>query len=196
MVKVFTDVSVRKYKTQSKRREIADGGKAGLYLVIQPTGAKSWAFRFRSGGKSVKITLGGYDETARAPIADPKPGADLTLAEARLVVARLDHERAGGTDVVVARKVARLPRDAKRSMTPTTLIPPCFDATSRSMQGRTSSAGATTRGCSGSLIRRTGASQSSSSTVLPTAGAQSPFVRSSQTTFSLPSTTPSGQECQ
>jgi integrase len=108
MAKTLTDAAVRRLKPGKTRREIADGGRAGLYLVLQPTGQRSWAFRFHSGGKSVKLTLGGYDETARPPVAEPKQGADLTLAEARLVVARLDHERAGGTDVVVARKLAKI----------------------------------------------------------------------------------------
>jgi integrase len=35
-------------------------------------------------------------------------GADLTLAEARKLAAEIDHERAGGTDVIVARKVAKI----------------------------------------------------------------------------------------
>jgi hypothetical protein len=30
-----------------KRLEIADAGKPGLYLVIQPNGRKSWAARYR-----------------------------------------------------------------------------------------------------------------------------------------------------
>jgi integrase len=108
MAKVLTDAAVRRYKAQSKRREIADARRAGLYLVIQPTGAKSWAFRFRNHGKSCKLTLGGFDETAREPVKKPVIGADLTLAEARKLAAEIDHERAGGTDVIVARKVAKI----------------------------------------------------------------------------------------
>jgi integrase len=40
-------------------------------------------------------------------------GADLTLAEARKLAAEIDHERAGGTDVIVARKVAKLAAQRK-----------------------------------------------------------------------------------
>jgi integrase len=105
---VLTDAAVRRLKPAPERREIADGGKPGLYLVIQPSGAKSWAMRFRHmSGKSVKLTLGGFDETARAPVAEPKQGADLTLVEARLLAAKIDHERAGGTDVVAERKARK-----------------------------------------------------------------------------------------
>jgi integrase len=109
MAKALTDAWVRRKGPGPTRREIADGGRRGLYLIVQPSGAKSWAMRFRDAlGKSVKLTLGGFDETERAPVADPKQGADLTLVEARLLAAKIDHERAGGTDVIVARKAAKL----------------------------------------------------------------------------------------
>lgn len=42
-------------KPANARREIADGN--GLYLIVQPSGAKSWAFRFRLNGKPLKLTL-------------------------------------------------------------------------------------------------------------------------------------------
>jgi integrase len=54
---MLTDAAVRKTKPNpGKRVELHDG--RGLYLVIQPTGAKSWAYRYRIGGKSRKLTLG------------------------------------------------------------------------------------------------------------------------------------------
>jgi integrase len=43
-----------------KRREIADAGKPGLYLVIQPSGHRSWAVRYRVKGQSRKLTLDGF----------------------------------------------------------------------------------------------------------------------------------------
>jgi integrase len=42
------------------RREIPDGGAPGLFLVVQPSGAKSWAFRYRAAGKPRKMTLGAW----------------------------------------------------------------------------------------------------------------------------------------
>ena len=44
----------------TSRREIADALLPGLYLVVQPTGAKSWAVRCRHHGRSRKFTLGRY----------------------------------------------------------------------------------------------------------------------------------------
>jgi transposase len=103
----LTDAAVRRLKAGPQRREIADG--RGVYLVIQPSGSKSLAIRFRdASGKSVKLTLGGFDETVRAPVADPKQGADLTISEARLLAAKIGHARAGGTDVAAERRNAKL----------------------------------------------------------------------------------------
>ena len=42
------------------RREIPDDYMRGLYLIVQPTGAKSWAVRYRHGGKSAKHRIGPY----------------------------------------------------------------------------------------------------------------------------------------
>jgi integrase len=44
----------------AKRREMPDGGLPGFYLVVQPSGAKSWAVRYRFAGTPRKLTLGPY----------------------------------------------------------------------------------------------------------------------------------------
>jgi integrase len=41
-----------------KRREISDAGKPGLYLIVQPSGHKSYAVRYRFQGEPRKLTLG------------------------------------------------------------------------------------------------------------------------------------------
>jgi integrase len=58
MAKALTASSIEKLKPAGARREIADGLLAGLYLVIQPSGAKSWAVRYRFAGQPRKLTLG------------------------------------------------------------------------------------------------------------------------------------------
>ncbi|WFS23935.1 tyrosine-type recombinase/integrase [Rhizobium rhododendri] len=62
----------------AKRQEIPEGIILGLYLVVQPTGQKSWAFRYSKFGGG-KITIGRYPDcshtTARA--AAVKYAADL-----------------------------------------------------------------------------------------------------------------------
>jgi integrase len=52
----------------SKRREVPDAGKPGLFLVIHKTGRKSWAVRYRINRQTRKLTLPGFPSlpTARA----------------------------------------------------------------------------------------------------------------------------------
>lgn len=57
----FTARSVELTKPDpSKRLELSDAALPGFYLVIQPSGAKSWAVRYRLDSKSRKLTLGPY----------------------------------------------------------------------------------------------------------------------------------------
>lgn len=58
MAKRLTEAAVERARPQEKRREIPDAQTPGLYLVIHPSGKKSWAYRYRLGGKPRKFTLG------------------------------------------------------------------------------------------------------------------------------------------
>jgi integrase len=89
-------------KPGAARREIPDGGCAGLYLVVQPGGAKSWALRFRSPverdadgqRKAKKLTLGAL--AAGKANGEPQLGHPLTLSQARmLATAALDQVKRG-----------------------------------------------------------------------------------------------------
>ena len=49
MAKALTSKAVEKMQPDPERRlEVPDGLLPGLYLVVQPSGAKSWAVRFRA----------------------------------------------------------------------------------------------------------------------------------------------------
>ncbi len=79
------------------RTERPDRMCRGLYCVIQPSGAKSWALRYRHGGRSRKLTLGavlGADEEA----PEPKVGDPLSLAAARRLAAEAMHQVELGRD--------------------------------------------------------------------------------------------------
>jgi integrase len=56
----LTALSVDTLKPAGYRQEILD--RDGLYLIVQPSGVKSWALRYRrkSDGKAVKHTVGSY----------------------------------------------------------------------------------------------------------------------------------------
>jgi Arm DNA-binding domain len=60
MAKVLTQVSIDKLGPGTARREIPDGHTHGLFLVLQPTGKKGWAVRYRHQGRSRKYTIGDY----------------------------------------------------------------------------------------------------------------------------------------
>lgn len=59
----LTDTVIRALKAPNKRLEIGDCGQGsvgGLFLILQPSGAMSWALRYRSpvDGRTRKLTLG------------------------------------------------------------------------------------------------------------------------------------------
>ena len=59
MAKVLPARSVDQAKADPTRRiEVPERLLPGLYLVVQPSGAKSWAVRYRHSGKPCKFTLG------------------------------------------------------------------------------------------------------------------------------------------
>jgi integrase len=99
--KLLTDAAIRKYAPYPKRREISDSRAAGLHLIIQPSGAKSWALRFRRpDGRSAKLTLGPVDFSGKELKDNPVIGHPLTLAAARLLAADIHRKREMGRDVV------------------------------------------------------------------------------------------------
>jgi integrase len=97
MAKALTATGIEAAKPGASRREISDGGQDGLFLIVQPSGAKSWALRYRADGKPVKLTLGRWPA--------------MTLAKARGAAAEaLDASKAGDDPATKKRaeKVARL----------------------------------------------------------------------------------------
>jgi integrase len=108
MAKVLTDAAVRRLKAGRKRRIIRDGGARSLYLIVHPSGAKSWGMRFRRpGGRAAKMVLGPVDLSGSEVTGEPTVGMPLTLSAARQVAAQVHRERARGQDVVADHKVRR-----------------------------------------------------------------------------------------
>jgi integrase len=66
----LTSKAVENIKPIATRQEIPDALLPGLYLIVQPSGARSWAVRYRHNGKPRKHTLGPFPtidlKTARA----------------------------------------------------------------------------------------------------------------------------------
>jgi integrase len=132
---MLTDVQIRKLPTPTTRREIPDGKITGLYLLLQPSGAKSWALRFRAAGKPAKLTLGPYPaldlanarrraQEALGEIASGKnPAADKKAAREAQKVAdstadRVEMVAAAFVDKYVKRNVGESwAREAERLLT-------------------------------------------------------------------------------
>ncbi|WP_131113670.1 tyrosine-type recombinase/integrase [Lichenihabitans psoromatis] len=84
MGKALTVRAIDTLKPGSSRREIPDGLIGGLYLVVQPSGAKSWACRYRANGTPRKLTIGAYPgidlksarELAQRALVDVASGGD------------------------------------------------------------------------------------------------------------------------
>lgn len=104
--RTLTAGGIVKMKGGAKRLEIHDAGAQGLHLLIQTSGHKSFALRFRRpGGARAKVTLGPFNPDE--PMGEPVIGGPLTLAQARSLAARLNLERAGGADIFAQQRVAR-----------------------------------------------------------------------------------------
>jgi len=116
MPKILTDAAVRKYRGGKTRREIRDGGAQGLFLIVQPSGAKSWALRYRRpDGRPAKLTLGPVDFSGKEePGGEPVIGTPLSLASARALAAEQHRHRKRGIDVA-ARHVSEKRQKAQAS---------------------------------------------------------------------------------
>ena len=98
---MLTDLKIKNLPIPAKRQEVPDRGRVpGLYFIIQPSGARSWALRYRTDGLPRKLTLGAY------------PAVDLATARRRAQEALGDV--AGGKDPAKAKKAAREAAKAER----------------------------------------------------------------------------------
>lgn len=108
MRRQLTAVAVKNFRPETTRREIADAGCPGLFLIVQSSGHKSWAMRFRRpSGKPAKLTLGPVDLSGSEAESAPVIGQPLTLASARRLAAEVHHQRAKGSDVVADHDAAK-----------------------------------------------------------------------------------------
>jgi integrase len=83
MAKALTVRSVEAEKSGPARREVPDGHMPGLFLVIQPSGAKSWAVRYRHGTRTRKLTLGAFPAFGLADARKAAGEALRAVAEGR-----------------------------------------------------------------------------------------------------------------
>jgi len=94
----LTEISVDNASPSIARREIPDGG--GLYLVLHPSGLKSWAVRYGQGGKRRKLTI---------PGAYPTIGLKVARKLAREALERVAGGHDPAADKITARRAAAAP---------------------------------------------------------------------------------------
>jgi integrase len=97
---VLTDLLIKKLPLPDRRKEVPDGKIAGLYLVVQRSGKRSWALRYRVAGAPKKLTIGPY------------PTVDLATARRRAQEALGDV--AGGKDPAAVKRASRAAARAER----------------------------------------------------------------------------------
>jgi integrase len=108
VVKELTVAAVEKYRPGTKRRRIRDAKAKSLFLVIEPSGTKSWQMRFRTpSGRIGKLTLGRVDFSGREWQDEPQIGQPLSLAAARLLAAKVHRDRERGLDVIADHRARR-----------------------------------------------------------------------------------------
>ncbi len=91
MAKALTAKTIENIKSKDTRQEIPDGACRGLYVVVQPTGRKTWCVRYRFEGQTRKLTL----------------DSGLSLAAARKAATDALHELAQGRDPAALKFEAR-----------------------------------------------------------------------------------------
>jgi integrase len=97
---MLTDRLINSLPPPEIRQEIPDGEVAGLYLIVQPSGVKSWAVRYRFDRTPRKATLGRYPtidvatarKRAKEALNDVAAGKDPAAANHAAKAARKDGE--------------------------------------------------------------------------------------------------------
>jgi len=83
MTKALTVRRIENAQPTSSRQEIPDGLLTGLYLILQSSGAKSFAVRYRHAGQPRKLTLGPYPALSLEAARDLGSKALRVAAEGR-----------------------------------------------------------------------------------------------------------------
>ena len=84
----LTEAKLRELLPGERAYKVSDGGN-GLYVVVSPSGSKSFRYDYRLSGRRETLTIGRHEPVARhAQRSHLAYGMDVTLEEARLLLAR------------------------------------------------------------------------------------------------------------
>ncbi|WP_445215737.1 tyrosine-type recombinase/integrase [Bradyrhizobium sp. Pa8] len=123
--RALSNLAIEGLKPRAVRYEKSDGGAVGLFLVVHPSGVKSWVFRFRSpverdevGQRAPKkLTLGSLALSASQ--SEPQIGHPLTPGQARMLATAAAEDVRRGIDPTHVRRQdkAEAKREAVRDNT-------------------------------------------------------------------------------
>ncbi|WP_049622011.1 tyrosine-type recombinase/integrase [Frateuria defendens] len=78
---MLTDKAIRALQPRDKPYRVADGDS--LFLLVQPTGAKHWIYRYRFAGKETTLSYGLYGEVSAAEARQRHREARRVVQEGR-----------------------------------------------------------------------------------------------------------------
>ena len=76
---MLTAVEIRNAKPRGNRYKLFDG--AGLYLEVNPNGARYWRLKYRFGGKEKRLALGVYPRVSIAEARERRDNAQRLLRD-------------------------------------------------------------------------------------------------------------------
>lgn len=97
----LSDLKIRKLKQRDKAFRIGDGW--GLFLMVRPTGTKSWQFRYQFMGKEKTLSIGQYPTVSLADARRKRDDAKRLLE--------------GGIDPSIQKQLDRIDAHVKARMT-------------------------------------------------------------------------------
>lgn len=106
MAKPLTARAIDQMKPEARVREIPDGGLPGLYLVVQPSGTRSFALRYRHIGRTRNMTLGRWPAFSLGDAREAARAALRAVAEGRDPAGEKRHAKSDASTLCV--EVARL----------------------------------------------------------------------------------------
>jgi integrase len=83
----LTVIAIKNLGAKDTRYEVPDPACPGLYVVVHPSGAKSWVYRYRFIGRTRKLTIGGAVTDKGIEVISIGDARDIA-DEARVSVAR------------------------------------------------------------------------------------------------------------
>ncbi len=80
----LTELEIKHLPLPAKSTFVKDGGRVpGLFLLVQPTGRKSWSLFYRAAGKQKKLTIGPWPDVTPAKARDLASQARASLSSGR-----------------------------------------------------------------------------------------------------------------